>query len=128
MGHNGLVETCKSLTEAKLQIKALEKSLSNFRELIVDKDAYAMMVRHAPGGVTVISGEFSSGKPFSELVAVSTKEMSKERIAALEADRIAQAEMIVALRADLADERKRKRELELILENVEKVIKATLGP
>lgn len=52
---------------------------------------------------------------------------AKERISSLEADRLAQAEMIVALRADLADERKRKRELELILENVMKVIKATLG-
>lgn len=53
---------------------------------------------------------------------------AKERISSLEVDLLAQAEMIVALRADLADERQRKRELELILENVMKVIKATLGP
>lgn len=52
---------------------------------------------------------------------------AKERISSLEADRLAQAEEIVTLRAELSQERRRKRELELILENVAKVIKATLG-
>lgn len=53
---------------------------------------------------------------------------AKERISSLEADRLAQDEEIVTLRAELSQERQRKRELELILENVAKVIKATLGP
>lgn len=52
---------------------------------------------------------------------------AKERISSLEADRLAQAEEIVTLRAELSQERRRKRDLELILENVAKVIKATLG-
>lgn len=53
---------------------------------------------------------------------------AKERISSLEADRLAQDEEIVTLRAELSQERQRKRELELILENVAKAIKATLGP
>lgn len=53
---------------------------------------------------------------------------AKERIATLEVDRITQAESVVHLREELAGERLRRKELELILENVAKAIKATLGP